>query len=89
MKNNHIDGSNENVKTFVKRLHTQITNSTLPQQPGYLNFDAYLGLLDYTELRDARKDSLNAKRQARTAIYVAVGLGIVQIVVAIWQIRAC
>ncbi|SRR5260221_5977927 len=62
-------------------------------QKGFISLDAYMGLLDYEELQQARADSAEARREAKDAmkyskwaILVAIALGLIQIVVGVIQI---
>ena len=74
---------------FVSHLWAKICAGAAGDH-GYMSLDAYLGLLDYEELKQARKDSQEARAEskvalkyARWSIWIAIGLGVVQIVVGL------
>jgi hypothetical protein len=52
-----------------------------------LKYDAYFNYIDYLELQKAIKNSKEASSHARLAMYIAVGLWIIQIIV--WIIQIC
>ena len=58
----------------------------LPSQPAYLNSDSYFKLLDYEELKQARKSSKEAKTMAFWAICISGVLALFSILLNIYQI---
>lgn len=51
--------------------------------PYFLTGDAYLSLMDYRELQEARKSSKQAMKIAIASILLAVVVGIAQIIIAL------
>ena len=57
-----------------------------------MTLEAYFKLLEYEELKQARIDSKEARREAveamkwaKYAIWVAVGLGLIQVLIEVWK----
>ena len=57
-----------------------------------MTLEAHFKLLEYEELKQARIDSKEARREAveamkwaKYAIWVAVGLGLIQVLIEVWK----
>lgn len=75
-------GINPNLETiFVPLVKGNMTESKF-----ILKYDAYFNYIDYLELQKAIENSKEASSQARLAIYIAVWLWLIQIIVWIIQI---
>lgn len=91
VRNNHIDPSDPNRDPLVLALFNQIFGSLMPTTgKRIMSLEAYLGLIDYEDLKQARKDSQEAREESRTALFwakisflMATVVGIVQILIAI------
>ncbi len=71
---------------FLDVFGTQfMRNRSLPNEPSYLNSDAYFKWLDYEELKQARKSSAEAKKMAIWAICISGIFAFISIVLTITQ----
>jgi len=78
------------INTNPQRLYLEIYDAVriIENENFDMKLDAYFQLLEYEELKQAREDSqearkeaLNAIKWARIAIWVAIGLGLVEILI--------
>lgn len=69
------------LKVHSRVLYTEIYSATAATNDGkvHMNMQAYLSLLEYEELKHALESAKSAKKQARTAILVSIGLGLIQV----------
>ncbi|MEQ8423855.1 MAG: hypothetical protein RIA63_04035 [Cyclobacteriaceae bacterium] len=70
---------------FALDLYRDIYNPEFPQTAGlrtnnFISLDAYLKLLQYDELNHSLKESRQARKEAKLAVYIAVVAVVVQIV---------
>ena len=77
-----IDQNGPERHFVVQQLFYKITGAVSEQ--GYMSLDAYLGLLDYEELQQARNDAREAKKDAKHAIWAAIGLGVLQLITSVY-----
>lgn len=69
----------------VTKIHNFITMGAVGYA-GPMAMDAYLALLEFEEYMSAQKNALEAKKQARLAMRIAIGLGVLQLLATAAQI---
>lgn len=72
----------------VIHLYRDIYNPVFPQTQGmptknFISMSSYLKLLEYDELAHSLHESKQARREAKFAIIVAIGLGTIEIVISL------
>jgi len=72
---------------FLDVFGTQFMKDRHLPEPAYLNSDAYFKLLDYEELKQARKSSKEAKTMAFWAICISGFLALFSIGLSFYQIK--
>jgi len=91
VNNMHIKPNDPGRDALVATLFSQIFSSKNGFDYGMMGLEAYLGLLDYEDLKQARKDSLEARKESRTALFwtkvsfiMATAVGVAQIIITIY-----
>ncbi len=75
------------ISELNNEMHPKSWNST--KVNSFISLDAYLGLLDYEELQQARQDAKDAKKTANIAIWLNIISTILAAIIGILQLVSC